>query len=159
MKVNAFGTRRFYTPDHQLHGERCLTCQYKSTCKYAMDIETEADGFYKKIYLDVEDGDGYIRDRCIFSEEIDIEDTVALNVSYKSGTVMTYSLNAHAPFEGMKIVINGSEGVWNLKVWAMISLQAIPISLYGFIIGGTKKFLTDSPKQLCSLKNWQVLTS
>ena len=110
VKVNAFGTRRFYTPDHQPHGERCLTCQYKSTCKYAMDIETDADGFYKKIYLDVEDGDGYIRDRCIFSEEIDIEDTVALNVSYKSGTVMTYSLNAHAPFEGMKIVLNGSEG-------------------------------------------------
>lgn len=110
VKVSAFGTRRFYTPDHQPHGERCLTCEYKSTCQYAMDIETDADGFYKKIYLDVEDVDGYKRDRCIFSDEIDIEDTLALNVGYKSGTVMTYSLNAHAPYEGMKVVFNGEKG-------------------------------------------------
>lgn len=110
VKVNAFGTRRFYTPDRQPHGERCLTCEYKNSCAYAMDIETDADGFYKKLYLDVEDVDGYKRDRCIFSEEVDIEDTLALNVLYKSGTVMTYSLNAHAPYEGMKIVFNGSEG-------------------------------------------------
>ena len=108
VKVNAFGTRRFYTPDHQPHGERCLTCEYKKTCNYALDIENNE--FYKKIYLDVEDVDGYKRDRCIFSEEIDIEDTVALNVLYKSGTVMTYSLNAHAAYEGMKVVFNGSEG-------------------------------------------------
>lgn len=36
-----------------------------------------------KLYLECEDADGYFRDRCIFSEEIDIEDTVSLNVLYK----------------------------------------------------------------------------
>lgn len=107
-KVNAFGTRRFYTPDHQPHGERCLTCEYKKTCEYYLDIES--DEFYKKIYLDVEDVDGYKRDRCIFSDEIDIEDTVALNIQYKGGVVVTYALNAHCPYEGMKIVFNGAEG-------------------------------------------------
>lgn len=51
-----------------------------------------------------------MRDRCIFSEEIDIEDTLALSIRYKKGAVVTYSLNAHSPYEGTKIVFNGSEG-------------------------------------------------
>ena len=107
-KVNAFGTRRFYTPDHQPHGERCLTCEYKKSCEYALDLESNE--IYKNIYLSTEDADGYYRDRCIFSEEIDIEDTLALSIRYKSGIVAAYSLNAHAPYEGMKFSICGSEG-------------------------------------------------
>ncbi len=108
VKVNAFGTRRFYTPDRQPHGERCHTCQYKNTCQFALDIENDA--FYNKLYFSCEDGDGYIRDKCIFSEEIDIEDSVALNIRYQKGTVVTYHLTAHSPYEGMKVVLNGSEG-------------------------------------------------
>lgn len=107
-KVNAFGTRRFYTPDHQPHGERCLTCEYKKSCEYALDIENHE--IYKKIYLAAEEEDGYFRDRCIFSEEIDIEDTLALSIRYKSGIVCAYSLNAHGPYEGMKFSICGREG-------------------------------------------------
>ena len=44
----------------------------------------------ENIYLECEDADGYFRDRCIFSEEIDIEDSVSVNVSYKKGAVMRY---------------------------------------------------------------------
>ncbi|MDD6308501.1 MAG: Gfo/Idh/MocA family oxidoreductase [Clostridia bacterium] len=106
--VNAFGARRFYIPSHQPHGERCLTCPYKSTCKFYFDITR--DDFYNKMYYSVENEDGYIRDQCPFSEEIDIEDNVAMNIRYKGGTVVTYNLVAYAPYEGMKIVFNGSEG-------------------------------------------------
>ncbi len=125
-KINAFGTRRFYTPDHQPHGERCLTCEYKKTCEYYLDIED--NDFYKKMYFDVEDVDGYKRDRCIFSDEIDIEDTVALNIQYASGIVATYALNAHCPYEGMKIVFNGSEG--RLEVARVASLNMKDIRVY-----------------------------
>ncbi len=124
-KVNAFGTRRFYTPDHQPHGERCLTCEYKKTCEYYLDIES--DEFYKKIYLDVEDVDGYKRDRCIFSDEIDIEDSVAMNIQYAGGPVVTYALNAHCPYEGMKIVFNGSEGRLEVAQCGEISLQDVRV--------------------------------
>jgi len=35
---------------------------------------------YKDMYLDCENVDGYYRDRCVFAEEIDIYDTVSMNV-------------------------------------------------------------------------------
>lgn len=110
VKVNAFGTRRFYGHTREERGERCLTCPYKKSCEFYFDIDTEDGGRLKMLYRDCEDADGYIRDRCLFSDEIDIEDTVSLNVRYARGTVMSYSLTAHSPYECMKIVFNGVKG-------------------------------------------------
>ena len=107
VAVNAFGTRRFYGPTRENRSERCLTCQYKDTCEYYLDINQPP---MDKLYLACEDVDGYYRDRCIFSEEIDIEDTVSVNVLYKKGAVMSYSLTTHSPYEGFKIAFNGTEG-------------------------------------------------
>lgn len=107
VAVNAFGTRRFYGPTREERSERCLTCQHKKTCEFYLDINQPP---MDKLYLECEDADGYFRDRCIFSEEIDIEDTVSLNVLYKKGAVMSYSLTAHSPYEGMKIAFNGTGG-------------------------------------------------
>ena len=53
---------------------------------------------------------GYFRDRCLFSDVIDIEDSVSVNVKYAKGAVMSYSLTAHSPYECMKLVINGVKG-------------------------------------------------
>ena len=110
VKVNAFGTRRFYGPTREKRGERCLTCPYKDQCEFYMDIDTEDGGRLKMLYKDCEDADGYIRDRCVFSDVIDIEDSVSLNVKYAKGAVMSYSLTAHSPYECMKIVFNGVKG-------------------------------------------------
>lgn len=110
VKVNAFGTRRFYGPTREKRGERCLTCPYKDSCEFYLNIDTEDGGRLKMLYKDCEDADGYIRDRCVFSDVIDIEDSVSLNVKYAKGTVMSYSLTAHSPYECMKIVFNGVNG-------------------------------------------------
>ena len=110
VKVNAFGTRRFYGHTREQRGERCLTCPYKDTCEFYFNIDTEDSGRLKMLYKDCEDEDGYIRDRCLFSDVIDIEDSVSLNVKYAKGTVMSYSLTAHSPYECMKIVFNGVKG-------------------------------------------------
>ena len=107
VAVNAFGTRRFYGPTRENRSERCLTCQYKDTCEFYLDINQPP---MDKLYLACEDVDGYYRDRCIFSEEIDIEDTVSVNVLYKKGAVMSYSLTTHSPYEGFKIAFNGTGG-------------------------------------------------
>jgi len=64
----------------------------------------------KALYLDAEHEDGYIRDKCVFSDEIDIEDSVALNIKYSGGTVVSYSFTAHSPYEGPKFVFNGTKG-------------------------------------------------
>ena len=110
VKVNAFGTRRFYGHTREERGERCSTCPYKSTCEFYFNIDTEDGGRLKMLYKDCEDIDGYLRDRCLFSDVIDIEDSVSLNVKYAKGTVMSYSLTAHSPYECMKIIFNGVKG-------------------------------------------------
>ena len=110
VKVNAFGTRRFYGHTREERGERCCTCPYKDSCEFFFDIDTEDGGRLKMLYKDCEDADGYIRDRCLFSDVIDIEDSVSLNVKYAKGAVMSYSLTAHSPYECMKIVFNGTKG-------------------------------------------------
>ncbi len=108
VKVNAFGTRRFYGHTRDKRSERCFTCPHKGTCEFYFDIEKKPDN--KALYKDVEDGDGYFRDKCVFSDEIDIEDSVALNIKYSGGTVVSYSFTAHSPYEGPKFVFNGTKG-------------------------------------------------
>lgn len=109
VKVNAFGTRRFYGSEARKdHGERCTGCKYADSCEYYLDLKS--DPHNQSIYVDCEDVDGYYRDKCIYSEDVDIEDTVCLNIKYKKGVVATYSLTAHSPYEGMRLAINGSEG-------------------------------------------------
>ncbi len=107
LEVNATGTRRFYGPVREERSERCLTCPYKDKCEFFFDITAPE---YKEMYLDCEDADGYFRDRCIFSEEIDIEDTVNLSVRYSGGTIMNYALTTHSPYEAFRLVLNGSKG-------------------------------------------------
>ena len=113
LEVNAFGTRRFYGPTREERSERCLTCPYKNKCEFYYNIENPA--FLKQLYLDCEDEDGYFRDKCVFSEEIDIEDSVSVNVRYSRGAVMSYSLTAHSPWEGINLVINGTNGRLEIK--------------------------------------------
>lgn len=111
--VYAAGDRRFYTADtadrYGLHRrtERCLDCPEKRVCRFALDLE--APGM-KELYRDCEEHDGYFRDRCVFSPLIDIEDSMNLVVRYRSGVVMSYSLNAFCPKEGYVVTFNGTRG-------------------------------------------------
>lgn len=107
--VHAFGDRRFYGPTRKEHGTRCLTCKYKKTCELYWDIEAAGERF-KGLYLEAESVDGYYRDGCVFSPEIDIEDTMSVNVRYSGGAMMTYSLIAHSPYEAWRMSINGTAG-------------------------------------------------
>jgi predicted dehydrogenase len=109
VTVHAFGDRRFYGPTRKERGTRCLTCKHKRTCEFYWDIEAAGEKM-KGLYLDAESVDGYYRDGCVFSPEIDIEDTMSVNVNYSSGALMTYSLIAHAPYEAWAMKINGSAG-------------------------------------------------
>ncbi|MCE5324508.1 Gfo/Idh/MocA family oxidoreductase [bacterium] len=107
-EVMAFGTRRFYTSDKQPHGERCMTCNCNGTCEFYLDIKE--DPVNDELYFRCESADGYHRDGCIFSDDIDIEDTMSVNVRYAGGVMLSYSLIAHSPYEGFKASINGTDG-------------------------------------------------
>lgn len=112
--VFARGKREFYTPETAdryglaQRGERCLDCPEKSRCRFYLDIK--GNTHLKKLYLDNEKYDGYYRDRCVFSPDIDIEDSMNLIVNYDSGAIMTYSLNTFMPWEGYNIAFNGTKG-------------------------------------------------
>lgn len=79
-------------------------------------LDLRRDRRLRELYLDSEVHDGYIRDRDVFDEGIDIEDNVAVVVDYAGGATMTYSLNAHSPWEGYTVSINGTEGRVELSV-------------------------------------------
>ena len=53
------------------------------------------------LYLDAEEETGYLRDRNVFGDDISIEDTIALTARYQSGALLSYSLVAYSPWEGL----------------------------------------------------------
>ena len=92
--------------------------------RWALDLRT--DERLKHLYLDAEQHDGYLRDRDVFRPGITIEDNLALVVDYHGGAMMTYSLNAHAPWEGYRVTVNGSEGRAELEVVERGSVELEP---------------------------------
>lgn len=108
VRVYASGSRNFYGPTREERGERCLTCQYKETCEFYVDLGASEEG--RSLYLEAESVDGYWRDGCVFSPEIDIEDTMGAIVNYSGGAQLNYSLHSFMPFEGWRVAFNGTKG-------------------------------------------------
>jgi predicted dehydrogenase len=73
-------------------------------------LHLDKDENLSSMYLDAEHEDGYQRDQSVFGYNISIEDNMALTVEYESGALMSYSLNAHSPWEGYRCVFNGTKG-------------------------------------------------
>lgn len=113
-RVAAFGARQFYTPEQALRyglkrrGERCCECPEAKRCPVYFDIKGN-DGL-RKLYFDQERYDGYKRDQCVFSDKIDIEDTMNVIVEYRNQVRMSYVLTAFSPWEGYHVVFNGTKG-------------------------------------------------
>jgi predicted dehydrogenase len=114
VSVSATGKRDFYTPAMArrmgLSGahERCRTCPEKNRCGFYFDLA--AVPHLKELYLDNENYDGYVRDRCVFRADIDIEDTLNALVTYDTGATLSYSLNAFNAWEGYMVAFNGTKG-------------------------------------------------
>jgi len=68
------------------------------------------------LYLESEQHDGYIRDQDVFGPGITIEDNMAVIAEYANGARLSYSLNAHSPWEGYRVCVNGTEGRAELEV-------------------------------------------
>lgn len=112
--VNANGKRVFYTPEmaEELglggHGERCHTCPVFDQCEYRLDLA--GDPALRELYLDAEDDDGYLRDKCVFADDITIEDTMQVQVKYANDVFLNYTLCAYSPWEGLEIKFHGTKG-------------------------------------------------
>jgi predicted dehydrogenase len=77
---------------------------------FALHITPE-DSRLRGLYFDkAEDEDNYFRDQSVFSDGISIEDNMGVMVRYRNKAIMTYSLNAHSPWEGYRVCFNGTKG-------------------------------------------------
>ena len=113
-QVHAFGKRAFYKPEMAKelgladHGERCFGCPVAERCDFRLDL-TEHESL-KELYLDGEQYDGYFRDRCVFADDITIEDTMQVEARYASGATLNYTLVAYSPWEGLEVKFHGTRG-------------------------------------------------
>ncbi|MCG3177918.1 MAG: putative oxidoreductase YteT [Phycisphaerae bacterium] len=107
-RVVASGGTKFYGPQHGEHGQRCRTCHLTDSCRFYFDIAAREE--YAGLYLAAESEDGYFRDTCVFGEGITTEDSVSVIVDFDGGQMLSYQLNAFAPYEGNRIVFNGDKG-------------------------------------------------
>jgi len=94
------GETRFYT--------RCHGSEPARNDPWA--IHMEDDETLRDLYLHAEHEDGYIRDQSVFGDNISIEDDMAVLVRYDSGATMSYHLTAYSPWEGYRVIFNGTKG-------------------------------------------------
>jgi predicted dehydrogenase len=107
-EVFAYGSLDFYGKNGKQRGTNCRTCDHKNTCDFYWDV-TKND-YYKMLYTDNEQYDGYLRDGCVFKEDIDIFDKMCASIKYANGVQVSYSLTAYSPYEGYRIAFNGTKG-------------------------------------------------
>jgi predicted dehydrogenase len=86
----------------------CRPCPHKARCDFYWDITKSPH--MMDLYVGPEKADGYLRDGCVFKEDIDIPDTMNAVVRYSNGVTMSYSLNTYVPMEGYRVAFNGTRG-------------------------------------------------
>jgi predicted dehydrogenase len=81
---------------------------------FALHLDRDED--MAGLYLEAEAETGYLRDRNVFGEPVDIEDTMCVVVRYDNGVLMSYNLIAYAPWEGLRVAITGTKGRVELDI-------------------------------------------
>jgi predicted dehydrogenase len=115
-EVFAYGDLEFYGKNGPFRGDKCRGCEHKDSCDFYWDITK--DQFQKELYADHEHHDGYIRDNCLFRNEIDIYDKMSAQIKYKNNVQLNYSLTTYSPLEGWRAAFNGTEG--RIEAWSDI---------------------------------------
>ncbi|MEU9590919.1 Gfo/Idh/MocA family oxidoreductase [Streptomyces sp. NPDC048193] len=117
VRVFASGALRFY--GDAAAADRGLTGRPErgtGTTGDPFSLDLRADPRLDALYLRAEHHDGYRRDADPFAPGITIEDNMAVLVDYRRGATLTYSLNAHSPWEGYRVCVNGTGGRAELTV-------------------------------------------
>jgi predicted dehydrogenase len=112
-EVFAFGSLDFYGKNNSFRHTDCRSCPYKNKCQFYFDITKNQR--YMDLYVKNQQYDGYLRDGCVWREDIDIFDKMAVQIKYASKVQVSYSLTAYNPYEGYRISFNGTKG--KLDAW------------------------------------------
>ena len=106
--VFALGALDFYGKNGKLRAENCRTCPHSKECKFYWNVMQDPNCI--KLYVNNEKHDGYLRDGCVFRNDVNIFDKMAATIRYKNGVQASYSLTAYSPYEGYRIAFNGTNG-------------------------------------------------
>jgi predicted dehydrogenase len=112
-EVFAYGKLEHYGKNNAFRSTHCRACPHTAKCKFFWDM-TKSEHLMN-LYAANEGHDGYLRDGCVWKEDIDIFDKMALTVKYANEVQMSYSLTTYSPYEGYRIAFNGTEG--RLEAW------------------------------------------
>lgn len=112
-EVHAFGALEFYGKNNSFRHTHCRPCPFKEKCKFVFDMTK--DKRLMDLYAANEKYDGYTRDGCVWKEDIDIFDKMAVQIRYANKVQVSYSLTTYSPYEGYRIAFNGTNG--RLDFW------------------------------------------
>ena len=129
-QVVAYGQLDFYGRANAIaRGDEALTRYDRythqaaaATDPFGYDLSTDPRG--AQLYLRTEAHDGYIRDRNVFREDIDIFDNMSVLVRYRTGILLNYSLVSFSPREGMRVTVNGDRGRLEYEEWQATDIRA-----------------------------------
>jgi predicted dehydrogenase len=80
VEVHAYGGLEHYGHNNPFRGKRCMDCPHTDKCEFFWDMTK--DERMMNLYHANEKYDGYIRDNCLWREEIDIFDKMAVQIRY-----------------------------------------------------------------------------
>jgi len=110
--VFAMGSLAFYGRQAAAgRGESYSYTRYRGLAgddPFALDLDRS--DMLRGLYADAEAESGYLRDRNVFGDNITIEDTMAVTARYRRGAMLSYSLVAYSPWEGLRVAITGDQG-------------------------------------------------
>ena len=112
-EVHAYGALEHYGKNNPFRFTHCRPCPYKKECKFYFDMTK--DKRLMALYAENEKYDGYHRDGCVWKEDIDIFDKMAVQIKYANKVQVSYSLTTYSPYEGYRISFNGTKG--KLDAW------------------------------------------
>jgi predicted dehydrogenase len=112
-EVYASGSLDFYGKNNDFRHTHCRPCPHKSKCNFYFDITKNPE--LVDLYVKNENHDGYLRDGCVWKEDINIYDKMAATIKYMNGVQVSYSLTTYSPYEGYRISFNGKKG--KLDAW------------------------------------------
>jgi predicted dehydrogenase len=115
VAVSATHALRRYGKNNPFRGRNCRTCPHRDRCEFFFDMTK--DERLMRLYGGPERADGYLRDACVFREDIDTPDTMSATVEYSNGAMMSYSLNAFMPYEGYHLAFNGPRGRIEIRMY------------------------------------------
>ena len=108
VEVYANGALEKYGKNNAFRGDNCRSCSHTNDCEFYWDMTKNEK--YMNLYAANEKYDGYLRDNCLWREEIDIFDKMSVLIKYANNVEVTYSLTTYSPFEGFRFAFNGKSG-------------------------------------------------